>query len=162
MFHSGSLVLQVLWIYSRDEGRWSHGQLSLLKKQTKQAFSLQNSLVTWLDSCIRLISWRLWYEAFPKCFDPSTFSAWSILGIFVSPRIYFWDSLKWLQRIWKQFGSRRVMEQTGNWSQSRAEPPAVKKRQLLPREGTGTGGKEVGLPWAEQLHKSRKRKTRPS
>ena len=50
----------------------------------------------------------------------------------------------------------------GNWSQSRAEPPAVKKRQLLPREGTGTGGKEVGLPWAEQLHKSRKRKTLPS
>ena len=51
---------------------------------------------------------------------------------------------------------------TGNWSQSRAEPPAVKKRQLLPREGTGTEGKEVGLPWAEQLHKSRKRKTLPS
>ena len=46
---------------------------------------------------------------------------------------------------------------TGNWSQSRAEPPAVKKRQPLPQEGTGTGGKGAGLPWAEQLHRSRKR-----
>ena len=45
-----------------------------------------------------------------------------------------------LETVWVQ--ESYVANGTGNWSQSRAEPPAVKKRQLLPREGTGTGGKK--------------------
>lgn len=158
------MVLQVVRVIRWGWGRWVHGHLSLgnpaLKKQSKQVFWLQDFPETWLDDCVLLISKKRGGRnlspnvLIPKPFLPGV--SWAFLCYPECICGIPWHDLRNSEAVWVQesYGANCP----GRLSQSRESMELRRRGSYFFMKIQGKEGKEVGLSWAELLHRNRKRK----